>query len=46
MLSQQWHSWISHEFSVSAVAVRDLGLRNAKDGEIFFRRQNKPTLSS
>jgi predicted nuclease of predicted toxin-antitoxin system len=29
-------SWITHEFSVSATAVRDLGLRNAKDHEIFF----------
>ena len=24
------------EFSVSAVAIRDLGLRNAKDRQIFF----------
>jgi predicted nuclease of predicted toxin-antitoxin system len=29
-------SWITHEFSVSATAVRDLGLREAKDHEIFF----------
>ena len=35
-LSPAMASWISHEFSVSAVAVRDLGLRDAKDREIFF----------
>jgi predicted nuclease of predicted toxin-antitoxin system len=29
-------SWITHEFSVSAIAVRDLGLREARDQEIFF----------
>jgi predicted nuclease of predicted toxin-antitoxin system len=34
-LSPAMASWISHEFSVSAIAVRDLGLRNAKDSEIF-----------
>jgi predicted nuclease of predicted toxin-antitoxin system len=34
-LSPALASWISREFSVSAVAVRDLGLRNAKDREIF-----------
>ena len=28
-------SWISHEFSISAVAVRDLGLRDAKDSDMF-----------
>jgi predicted nuclease of predicted toxin-antitoxin system len=27
---------MTHELSVTAVAVRDLGLRNAKDREIFF----------
>jgi predicted nuclease of predicted toxin-antitoxin system len=34
-LSPAMASWISHEFSVSAIAVRDLGLRDAKDSEIF-----------
>lgn len=28
--------WISREFSVPAVAVRDLGLRDAKDRQIFL----------
>lgn len=28
-------SWMSLEFSVSTIAVRDLGLRDAKDQEIF-----------
>jgi predicted nuclease of predicted toxin-antitoxin system len=35
-LSPNIAAWISQEFSVSAVAVRDLGLRNAKDRQIFF----------
>jgi len=35
-LSPAIASWISREFSVSAVAIRDLGLRNAKDRQIFF----------
>jgi len=35
-LSPAMAPWISREFSVSAVAVRDLGLRSAKDSEIFF----------
>lgn len=34
-LSPAIASWMSLEFSVSAVAVRDLGLRDAKDQEIF-----------
>jgi predicted nuclease of predicted toxin-antitoxin system len=34
-LSPAIASWISHEFSVSAIAVRDLGMRDAKDQEIF-----------
>lgn len=29
--------WMSAEFGVEATALRDLGLRNAKDGEIFER---------
>jgi predicted nuclease of predicted toxin-antitoxin system len=35
-LSPAIASWMSLEFSVSAIAVRDLGLRDAKDHEIFF----------
>jgi predicted nuclease of predicted toxin-antitoxin system len=35
-LSPVMASWISSEFSVQAIAVRDLGLRNAKDQEIFL----------
>jgi len=35
-LSPAMAAWISDEFSVPAVAVRDLGLRNAKDRQIFL----------
>jgi len=35
-LSPAIASWISQEFSVPAVAVRDMALRNAKDRKIFF----------
>ena len=35
-LSPAMASWISGEFFVQAVAVRDLGLRDAKDPEIFL----------
>lgn len=35
-LSPAIASWISREFSISAVAVRDLGLRNATDRQIFY----------
>ncbi len=38
-LSPAIAAWITHEFSVTAVAVRDLGLRNAKDREIFLAAQ-------
>ena len=34
-LSPAIASWLSLEFSVSAIAVRDVGLRDAKDQEIF-----------
>jgi predicted nuclease of predicted toxin-antitoxin system len=34
-LSPAIASWMSLEFSVSAIAVRDLGLRDAKDQEIY-----------
>jgi predicted nuclease of predicted toxin-antitoxin system len=35
-------AWVSSNFAVSAVAVRDLGLRDAEDKEIFqaARREN------
>jgi len=41
-LSPSIGPWISREFSVSAIPVRDLGLRNAKDREIFLaaRKEN------
>ncbi len=35
-LSPTIAAWLCTEFSVQAVAVRDLGLRNAKDREIFL----------
>ena len=35
-LSPAMAVWISAEFQVSVVAVRDLGYREAKDREIFF----------
>jgi predicted nuclease of predicted toxin-antitoxin system len=28
-------TWITHTFGVTAVALRDLGLRDAEDPEIF-----------
>ena len=35
-------TWISSHYAVSAVAIRDLGLRDAKDKEIFeAARQEK-----
>jgi predicted nuclease of predicted toxin-antitoxin system len=34
-LSPVMASWISGEFSVQAVAVRDLGLRDAKDQKLL-----------
>ena len=35
-------AWISSNFSVNAIAIRDLGLRDAEDKEIFeaARREN------
>lgn len=35
-------AWVSNNFAVSAVAIRDLGLRDAEDKEIFeaVRRAN------
>ena len=43
-LSPIMASWISSEFSVQAIAVRDIGLRNAKDREIFFAAQKASAL--
>lgn len=45
-LSPAMASGISREFSVSAVAVRDLGLRDAKDREIFFAARQANAVSS
>ena len=41
-LSPKLADWISEEFGVKCVAVRDLGLRDASDREIFHeaKRQN------
>ena len=35
-------AWVNSNFAVSAVAIRDLGLRDAKDKEIFHaaKREN------
>jgi predicted nuclease of predicted toxin-antitoxin system len=46
-LSPVMASWISSEFSVQAIAVRDLGLRDAKDQEIFYaaRKANVPVMT-
>ena len=35
-LSPRLARWLADSFSVQAVAVRDLGLRQAEDQEIFF----------
>jgi predicted nuclease of predicted toxin-antitoxin system len=35
-LSPAIASWLTREFSVSAIAVRDLDLRDARDQEIFY----------
>ena len=46
-LSPDIARWISAEFSVTAVAVRELGLRDAKDKDVFFaaRRANAIVLT-
>lgn len=36
--------WLSRELSVKAVAVRDLGLRDAKDSEIFQRARETESI--
>jgi predicted nuclease of predicted toxin-antitoxin system len=44
-LSPTLAPWISLEFSISAIPVRDLGLRNSKDQEIFLAaRQANATI--
>jgi len=44
-LSPAIATWISREFSISAVAVRDLGLRNAKDRHIFLAAREANAVS-
>ena len=39
-LSPAIAAWISVNFSVAAVALRDLGLRDATDREIFYAARN------
>jgi predicted nuclease of predicted toxin-antitoxin system len=36
---QLWQHWMSETFGVTAHAVRDLGLRDAKDLPIFHKAQ-------
>ncbi len=36
--------WINEQFSVSAAAVRDLGLRDATDQAIFFAAKNESAI--
>jgi len=43
-LSPAIAAWISINFSVAAVALRDLGLRDATDREIFFAARNAPAI--
>jgi predicted nuclease of predicted toxin-antitoxin system len=40
-LSPKLASWISQEFNVNCVAVRDLGLRDASDRDIFDEAKNQ-----
>jgi predicted nuclease of predicted toxin-antitoxin system len=35
-LSPQIASWLTNEFGVTALAIRDVGLRDAKDRNIFL----------
>ncbi len=39
-LSPQIASWISDNFDLHAIAIRDLGLRDAEDDEIFDRARD------
>ena len=41
-LSPEIATWISEKFAVRAIAVRDLGLRDATDREIFFQPKTNP----
>lgn len=43
-LSPAIAEWISVSFSVAAVALRDLGLRDAADREIFYAARNAPAI--
>jgi predicted nuclease of predicted toxin-antitoxin system len=39
-LSPAIASWINANFKVEAVALRDLGLRDSEDEDIFLRQKN------
>lgn len=39
-LSPAIANWINENFSIQAIAVRDLGLRDAEDEEIFLEAKN------
>lgn len=41
----QWLKWLTETFSVTALAVRDVGLRDADDAQIY-REPRMPGLSS
>lgn len=43
-LSPEIATWISEKFAVRAIAVRDLGLRDATDREIFFSAKNESSI--
>ena len=43
-LSPTIAAWISVNFSVAAMALRDLGLRDATDREIFFAARSASTI--
>ncbi len=43
-LSPQIAQWISKQFGIEAVPVRDIGLRDASDEEIFFQTRKAQTI--
>ena len=43
-LSPAIAQWITHHFSIEAVAVRDLGLRDATDPQIFTAARNEAAI--
>lgn len=43
-LSPRLARWLSGAFSVQAIAVRDLGLRQAEDEDIFFAARKVPAI--